>query len=77
MIKNSICIIDNEFVLVISNNIILSIWIHIVNVGFVDVSMKRIASKMNVNVVVIFIYDLVLKQMEKNVTKNYNLISID
>jgi len=55
MIKNSICIIDNEFVLVISNNIILSIWIHIVNVGFVDISMKRIASKMNVNVVVISI----------------------
>ena len=31
-----------EYVLVISNNIILLIWVHIANVGFVDISMKMI-----------------------------------
>jgi len=34
--------LEIEYVLVISNNIILLIWVHIANVGFVDISMKMI-----------------------------------
>jgi hypothetical protein len=44
-----------DCVLVISNNIILLVWAHIVNVGFADISTKMIVSKKNANVAVISI----------------------
>jgi len=31
-----------EYVLVISNNVILLVWVHIANVGFVGISMRMI-----------------------------------
>jgi len=46
---------SQKYVLAISYNVVVLVWVHIVNVEFVGILMKKIASKMNVNVVVISI----------------------
>jgi len=42
-------------VLVISNNVVMLVWVHIASVGFVGILMKKTVSKKTVSVVVIFI----------------------
>jgi len=46
---------SQKYVLVISDNVVVLAWVHIVSVGFVDILMKKIVSKKNASVVVIFI----------------------
>jgi len=46
---------SQKYVLVISNNVVVLAWVHIVSVGFVDILMKKIVSKKTVNVAVISI----------------------
>jgi len=46
---------SQKYVLVISDNVVVLAWVHIVSAGFVDILMKKIVSKKNVNVVVISI----------------------
>jgi len=46
---------SQKYVLVISDNVVMLVWVHIASVGFVDILMKKIVSKKNVNVVVISI----------------------
>jgi len=46
---------SQKYVLVISDNVVVLAWVHIVSVGFVDILMKKIVSKKTVNVAVISI----------------------
>ena len=46
---------SQKYVLVISDNVAVLAWVHIVSAEFVDILMKKIVSKKNVNVVVISI----------------------
>jgi len=46
---------SQKYVLVISNNVMVLVWVHIASVGFVDILMKKTVSKKTVSVAVIFI----------------------
>ena len=46
---------SQKYVLVISDNVVVLAWVHIVSAGFVDTLMKKIVSKKTVNVAVISI----------------------
>jgi len=46
---------SQKYVLVISDTIVMLVWVHIASVGFVDILMKRIVSKKTVSVAVISI----------------------
>ena len=46
---------SQKYVLVISDNVMVLAWVHIVSAGFVDILMKKIVSKQTVNVAVISI----------------------
>jgi len=46
---------SQKYVLVISDNVVVLVWVHIVSAEFVDILMKKIASKKNVNAAVISI----------------------
>ena len=46
---------SQKYVLVISDNVVMLAWVHIVSAVFVDILMKKIVSKKTVNVAVISI----------------------
>jgi len=46
---------SQKYVLVIFDNVVILVWVHIVSVGFVGILMKKIVSKKTVSVVVISI----------------------
>jgi len=46
---------SQKYVLVISDNVVVLAWVHIVSAGFVDILMKKIVSKKTVSVAVISI----------------------
>jgi len=46
---------SQKYVLVISYNVVVLVWVHIVSVEFVDILMKKIVSKKNASVAVISI----------------------
>jgi len=46
---------SQKYVLVISDYVVVLVWVHIANVGFVDILMKKIVLKKTVSVAVIFI----------------------
>jgi len=46
---------SQKYVLVISDNVVVLVWVHIVSAGFVDILMKKTVSKKTVNDAVISI----------------------